>query len=87
MKHMTVQYNREFNKLIYDRKLKEGSGDSIYGLEVCKSLNLPEAFLKKAYDERNNDIGKASVLEQSVSRYNTSKLRGKCEICKLEMGT
>ena len=87
MKHMTVQYNREFNKLIYDRKLKEGSGDSIYGLEVCKSLNLPEAFLKKAYDERNNDIGKASVLEQSVSRYNSSKLRGKCEICKLEMGT
>ncbi len=87
MKHMTVQYNRELNKLIYDRKLKDGSGDSIYGLEVCKSLNLPDEFLKKAYNERSSDIGEISILEQSTTRYNSNKLKGICEMCNLEMGS
>ena len=31
---MTVRYD-ETGKLVYDRKLKDGSGDSMYGLEVC----------------------------------------------------
>jgi DNA mismatch repair protein MutS len=37
MKHLTVMYNKEKDELVYDRKLKEGSGESMYGLELCKS--------------------------------------------------
>ena len=29
---MTVRYDRETGKIIYDRKLNDGSGDSVYGL-------------------------------------------------------
>ena len=47
--HMEVVYDREKNELIYDRKLKLGPGDNMYGLEVCKSLNLPETFLTRAH--------------------------------------
>ena len=46
LKHMKVIYNHETQKLVYNRKLCDGAGDSIYGLEVCKSLNMPDDFIK-----------------------------------------
>ena len=52
-----------------------------------RSLNLPEEFLNKAYNERSSDIGEVSILEQSISRYNSNKLKGICEMCNLEMGS
>ena len=30
------------------RKLKEGSGSSIYGIEVCKALDMPNDFMINA---------------------------------------
>ena len=50
--HMEVIYDRNKNELVYDRKLKLGPGDNMYGLEVCKSLNLPDEFLKRAHSIR-----------------------------------
>ena len=38
--------------LIYNRKLKDGPGDSMYGLEVCKALNLSKDFLERAHEIR-----------------------------------
>ena len=46
MKHMEVKYNPAKDLLIYNRKLKDGPGNSMYGLEVCKSLSLPQDFLR-----------------------------------------
>ena len=46
------RYNRETDTLLYDRKLKDGPGESMYGLEVCKSLHLPSDFLNKAHKFR-----------------------------------
>ena len=37
---MTVQYNQEEDKLVYERKLMPGPGTNMYGLEVCKHLLL-----------------------------------------------
>lgn len=88
MKHLEVTYNKEMDCLVYDRKLKDGSGFSMYGLEVCKSLHLPDDFLEYANQirlkYRNTD---QSILSLSTSRYNTNKVRAICEICKIEMGT
>ena len=82
LKHMTVRYDRETGKLIYDRKLNDGSGDSVYGLEVCKSLDLPDEFLDNAYKIRNKyDVKKISVLESKTSHFNTRKIIGLCELC------
>ena len=52
VKHLTVTYNEAKDMLIYDRKLKDGPGESMYGLEVCKSLHLPKDFLENAYNIR-----------------------------------
>ena len=43
--HLSVIYDKE-KHLIYDRKLKEGCGDILYGLEVCKALDLDEEFIE-----------------------------------------
>ena len=49
IKHMSVKYDASRDILVYDRKLKDGAGTSMYGLEVCKSLHLPDTFLENAY--------------------------------------
>ena len=88
MYHMSVIYDNVNNKLIYDRKLKEGAGDSMYGLEVCKSLNLPDDFLKRAHSLRvkYNNIYR-NILDKDVTRYNSKKIKDICEICKVNDGT
>ena len=92
--HMSVIYDRENDKLIYDRKLKNGPGDSMYGLEVCKSLNLPCDFLEIAHNIRNKYNSKSStfnsnglIIENKTSKYNSLKIQGLCEICKENNGT
>lgn len=88
MKHLEVTYNKENDVLVYDRKLKDGPGFSMYGLEVCRSLHLPEDFLKYANEirlkYRNNE---QSILSAKPSKYNAKKIRNICEMCNSEMGT
>jgi len=87
MKHMAVIYDREKDCLIYDRKLKDGSGPKIYGLEVCKSLYLDQDFLDLAYAIRNKYYPDSrGELSSPTSIYNADKIRSKCEICNLEIG-
>ena len=80
MKHMAVVYNQESGQLVYDRKLKEGPGDNMYGLEVCKSLQLPADFMEAAYHLRTKYYS-TSLLNLKTSRYNVHKLVGRCEKC------
>ena len=84
LKHLTVKYDKEQDMLIYDRKLKDGVGDTLYGLEVCKSLHLPHEFIEKAYTIRNKYKGIKSLLDSNTSkRYNSKVIINKCSICNL----
>ena len=82
MKHMSVIYDKESDALIYDRKLKDGPGNNMYGLEVCKSLSLPQDFLTDAHNIRMkyHPIS-ASLLDKKPSRYNAANIKGICEKC------
>ncbi len=85
LKHMAVSYNYANDTLIYNRKLADGPGKSMYGLEVCKALYLPDKFLTRAHELRNkykpdNNI----ILDQKQSRYNSKKIIGLCEKCKIK---
>jgi DNA mismatch repair protein MutS len=87
LKHMAVIFDREKGVLLYDRKLRDGPGDNMYGLEVCKSLNLPESFLELAHNIRMKYHPKSgSILSLKTSHYNSKKIVGICEMCKEEMG-
>lgn len=88
MKHLTVVYDKAKDVLVYGRKLVDGPGASMYGLEVCKSLHLPDAFLEFAnsvrlrYRAPPSDRG---ILSFEPSHFNAHKLKGVCERCAVEL--
>ena len=87
MKHMEVIFDKQKDMLIYDRKLKDGPGSSMYGLEVCKSLNLPQDFLDTAYEIRMKYHPEArSTLSLKTSQYNSKKVISMCEKCGINQG-
>jgi len=87
IKHMEVRYDKERDLLIYDRKLKEGPGDNMYGLEVCKSLSLPSDFLDLANNIRMKYKEDASsILSLNTSHFNSRKIVALCEICGKQRG-
>lgn len=79
-KHLSVRYDEETGKLIYDRILGEGNGKTIYGLEVCRALDMTDEFLSLADSIRKDIVG--GVLTERTSRYNTKVIVKNCEICK-----
>lgn len=81
MKHLVVRYDKSQDKLIYDRKLKDGCGESMYGLEVCESLHMDENFLENAKLLRNKYKNHEGGLSLKQSRYNSNHLVNRCEIC------
>jgi DNA mismatch repair protein MutS len=92
--HMRVFYDKSRDTLVYDRKLQDGAGESMYGLEVCKSLHLPDDFLENAnmirvkYRGVSTKTPTASILDDATpSRYNSAKLRRLCELCEKSRGT
>jgi DNA mismatch repair protein MutS len=84
-KHMAVRYDRQEDCLIYDRKLREGSGPRIYGLEVCKSLYLEDDFLNLAYSLRNKYYPETKGgLSSPSTIYNSRKIKSAlCEVCNI----
>ena len=76
--HLAVHYDEATGVLVYDRTLREGSGSALYGLEVCKALGLPAAFLDRANQIRESLIG-ARKPQRSV--YSKDSVVEACEIC------
>jgi len=87
LKHMSVFYNRANDCLVYDRLLKDGAGDNMYGLEVCKSLYMPDDFMENAFKIREKYFreeyaASVNTLQLKSSGYNSAKLRGlTCQKC------
>lgn len=80
--HLSTHYDEVLQTLIYDRKLKEGSGSSIYGIEVAKYLGIDRNFLEHANAIRRRiaqiqDI----VLNTKKSRYNSDVYVDSCSLC------
>ena len=87
LKHMSVVYDKERDLLVYDRKLKDGPGNSMYGLEVCKSLKLPDDFLNAAFNIRMKyHPEEGSMLSLKSSHFNSQKVMNLCEKCNKNIG-
>jgi DNA mismatch repair protein MutS len=83
--HLTVQADtRPGGKLIYDRQLKRGSGSPMYGLEVCRGLDMDSGFLAKAIQIRKQLENTPSI--QKVSRYNAAVPIQMCNVCGAKEG-
>lgn len=78
--HLSVDTTNDSIK--YERKLKRGSGESIYGLEVAKHLIHDKEFIDFAYAVRNELLNVPEyVLQPKSSKYNSDIYIDKCEIC------
>ena len=80
-KHLAVTYDAEKDELRYIRKLQDGPGNAIYGLEVCRALHMPIPFTERAGEIRSLIMNGRSDTDTSSSRYNARKVLGKCELC------
>jgi DNA mismatch repair protein MutS len=76
------------NKLVYSRKLMDGSGPKSYGILVCESMNLEGEFIELAKEIRENmnsknNLGSIGNIARppSPSKYNPEKMLHICEIC------
>ena len=76
--HIAVRYDDTTRTLVYDRKLADGSGSSLYGLEVCRSLDMDNVFMARA-DEIRLSLQNKSVIK--TSRYNAHVVVDRCSVC------
>jgi DNA mismatch repair protein MutS len=82
---LDVSTNELITKIIYNRKLAPGSGNKNYGLLVAKALKISPHVLDLAEEIRKEILKEEKyVLQTKPSRYNSSVLLDKCEICLKE---
>lgn len=77
--HISIDNN---NRIIFNRKLMEGKGHDTYGIEVCKSLDMPNIFMRTAEEIRKEMMGMETIITNTTSsRYNNDIYISKCKIC------
>ena len=67
------------NHVSFDRKLQEGQGDDLYGLEIANHILNNSEFSRIAQSTRNAVLNKSNIPKRS--RYNNKIIKTKCEIC------
>jgi len=80
--HLSVDYDAKSDILIYDRTLKEGSGDKVYGILVAKYIIDNKEFIEdtlKIKNELTNSF--STMISGKKSRYNADLYVYKCEKC------
>ena len=68
--HLSVEYCRTTERLIYDRHMREGSGSSLYGLEVCKAMDMDTDFLEIANRIRKREQVKPKLYLEMRKNHN-----------------
>jgi DNA mismatch repair protein MutS len=80
--HMSVHYDEERKTLLYDRIVKDGSGETLYGLEVCKSLDMPLDFLHLANTIRQSYLHiQPQLVQPTLSNYSSKVIVDVCTMC------
>ena len=78
--HLTVRPDTaRGGALIYDRTLRPGCGSPMYGLEVCRGLDMDREFLALAVDIRRDMFGDDG--RPRLSRYNAGVVVSSCAVC------
>ncbi len=83
--HLSVRYDEETDRLVYDRRLQAGRGSSIYGLEFARSLHMDASFLEDARRLRDQLAKEYDVLELAHQKEYLKRYRDvsacECVIC------
>lgn len=77
VKHTSVDIRG--NVVIYNRTLKDGQGDSLYGVQIASAILDNEEFITLANSTRDEVLKRYKIPK--TSRYNKNVLKNKCSIC------
>ena len=81
--HLSVIHDEQKNCLIYDRKLKDGPGERIYGYIVAKYIIQNKDFMDLVVEIKDNLLGVKNVNDIEVSKYNKEVFIEKCGVCNI----
>ena len=80
--HLSVIFDDVAKRLVFDRKLKPGQGTTLYGLEVCRALDLDPDFILLANEFRHELCkSEADIISDKKSRYNSKVYVNQCVLC------
>ena len=80
--HLHMYYDYEADLLIYDRTLKNGPGDNVYGIETIKYLGFDHDFVDRSLEVRRKYINSNDeLLPVKTSRYNKGVYIDQCALC------
>ena len=82
--HLRIDYDKKNDMLIYDRRLTEGPGPSIYGLKVCEAMGLSKEFISFAKNIQNKLEN--NIIVGKKSQYNKQVFMDECKICSNKEG-
>ncbi len=85
LSHLSVNINPITGVIEYDRKLKDGAGESVYGILVAKGLGLADDFINDATnilnEVKSHRTQLDAITENNTNKYNSNKVNKNCEIC------
>lgn len=85
LRHFYIDLNMENDRLVFGRKIYEGIGRKLYGLEVAEHIVEHNEFLKMASKVRRQLLEgeevKTEIISTKKSIYNSEIYMDKCEIC------
>jgi DNA mismatch repair protein MutS len=81
--HLHIEFKEDVDNILYYRKLREGPGPGMYGLEVMKHHIKDISFLTTAFKVRDEILNiPPEILQPKSSKYNKDLYVHECEICK-----
>lgn len=80
--HLRCHYDAKLDRLVYDRTLHPGSGETTYGIEVARAMHIPMEIIENAFAYRRKLEGTTNVQEAKKSHYNANLILHKCDHCK-----
>ena len=93
LRHFYIDIQMENGKLVFGRKIFEGIGNKLYGLEVAEHIVENDQFLRLATKTRRQLVEKEDILgngEQIVSDkksvYNSKLYVDECAVCGRKTG-
>lgn len=80
--HLHVEVDEQNDKLIYDRKLREGNGRSEYGLDVAKHIINDQNFMSLANEIKKELENSGNLVSDKTSKYNSNVYITECTVCQ-----
>jgi DNA mismatch repair protein MutS len=83
--HLKVDYDKDTDNLIFNRKLNKGSGPNVYGLTVAKYLIHDNDFIKLAENIKKELVNSPNqILIDKNSPYNKDLYVHECAVCSFK---